>query len=549
MAEKDGKPRIDLDTILVNEVGQFGLFQLKTLLLAMIVVIFAAWAASEYVFTTARIRNRCLIPECETAEDAVFAADWVLDVFPSTGNNTYDGCKRFANVSSLEPSENVCPAIWFDNMTKQDCEQRLYEDQYSVVYDLDLGCEEWRRSLIGSVRTFGTLTVLPLTGFVSDRWGRRTALALNAFNTAWIGVLRYFANTYVGFMISEFAEATFGSGGFSAVYILLMEVVGPKHRVLAGVCVNSFFSVGQMTTGLIAWAVPYWRELTLVLYMPQLLTILYFWLMTESVRWYMSKGRYDESETVLRTIAKVNGKKLSDKSLEALRLAAEEEMRDKAIIEEQTKNEPLLIVQVFRHKKILLRCMVSPVWWITTTLIYYGLSINAVNLVGGNRYLNYVAVTAAQIPGYWTAFLLLGLVGRKTVLIGAYWICGTCQLAYIFLPEGHHKLSLALYLIGTYSISVVMTSVYVYTAELYPTKYRHSLFAFSSMMGRIGSIIAPLTPALGTVVWVHLPYVLFAFMSILSGCLVFVTPETLGTKFPDTMEEASELGSKQTPKL
>lgn len=41
-----------------------------------------------------------------------------------------------------------------------------------------------------------------------------------------------------------------------------------------------------------------------------------------------------------------------------------------------------------------------------------------------------------------------------------------------------------------------MTSIYVYTAELYPTKYRHSLFAFSSMMGRIGSILAPLTPAL-----------------------------------------------------
>lgn len=53
-----------------------------------------------------------------------------------------------------------------------------------------------------------------------------------------------------------------------------------------------------------------------------------------------------------------------------------------------------------------------------------------------------------------------------------------------------------MYLIGKYSIAVVMTSVYVYTAELYPTKYRHNLFAFSSMVGRLGSITAPLTPAL-----------------------------------------------------
>lgn len=65
---------------------------------------------------------------------------------------------------------------------------------------------------------------------------------------------------------------------------------------------------------------------------------------------------------------------------------------------------------------------------------------------------------------------------------------------YIFIT-GLYSASLAIYLVGKYSIAMVMTSVYVYTAELYPTKYRHSLFAFSSMMGRIGSIIAPLTPA------------------------------------------------------
>lgn len=58
-----------------------------------------------------------------------------------------------------------------------------------------------------------------------------------------------------------------------------------------------------------------------------------------------------------------------------------------------------------------------------------------------------------------------------------------------------YAVSLTVYLIGKYSIAMVMTSVYVYTAELYPTKYRHSLFAFSSMMGRVGSIVAPLTPA------------------------------------------------------
>lgn len=57
-------------------------------------------------------------------------------------------------------------------------------------------------------------------------------------------------------------------------------------------------------------------------------------------------------------------------------------------------------------------------------------------------------------------------------------------------------LRLIVYLMGKFGISVVMTSLYLFTSELYPTEYRHSLLAFSSMIGRIGSISAPLTPAL-----------------------------------------------------
>ncbi|CAH0399956.1 unnamed protein product [Chilo suppressalis] len=539
--EEGQKSGIDLDTILVEEIGQFGWFQIKVVLLTIIIVIFASWGANEYIFTTARISTRCYIPECDDqAPDLQFSPGWALNVFPSTGGSSYDGCQRFGNVTVLPPSNEFCPATWFNRNDLRDCESHIYQNTDTVVYDYDLACDDWRRSLIGSIRTFGTLTALPITGFVSDRWGRRTALTLNAFNTAWIGALRYFADTYAGFIISEFAESTFGSGGFSTAYILVMEVVGPKFRVLSGASMNTFFSVGQITMGLIAWGVPNWKNLTLALYIPQLLTILYFWLMTESVRWYMSKGRYDEAGGVLKTIARVNKTQLSDKSLEALQYNAEEERRKQELEKSQKKNEPWLIVLVFRHKRVLLRCLVSPVWWITTTFIYYGLSINAVNMTG-NRYLNYIAVSAAQIPGYWTAVLLLGRVGRKPVLIVAFWLCAACQIGYIFMPENQPGLSLALYLIGTYCIATVMTSIYVYTAELYPTKYRHSLFAFSSMMGRIGSILAPLTPALGSAVWVKLPFVLFASFALLSGALVFVTPETLGSKFPDTMEEASEL--------
>lgn len=62
-AEAYRKQNITLDTILVNEIGQFGKFQLRAVILAAIIAIFSAWGASEYVFTTARITTRFVLQE------------------------------------------------------------------------------------------------------------------------------------------------------------------------------------------------------------------------------------------------------------------------------------------------------------------------------------------------------------------------------------------------------------------------------------------------------------------------------------------------------
>lgn len=103
-----------------------------------------------------------------------------------------------------------------------------------------------------------------------------------------------------------------------------MELVSPNHRAFIGAGLNTCLSLGVMSLGLIAWSVPYWRHLLRVLHIPQLATISYLWLMSESVRWYISKGRYEDTEKALKTIARVNKKNISDKFLEILRQKVEE---------------------------------------------------------------------------------------------------------------------------------------------------------------------------------------------------------------------------------
>lgn len=177
------------------------------------------------VFNSNFIRfHRCLIPECDDPSNTEFAPKWILNAVPGTSATSFEGCTRFANASLISPEaiDHTCPATLFDQQRTVDCKKFIYANSESIVYDFGLACDEWRRSLIGTVRTVGTLVAMPLTGFISDQLGRRTALVINAFNTAWIGALRYIANTYIGFLMSEFFEAVFGAGGFTCTYILGM---------------------------------------------------------------------------------------------------------------------------------------------------------------------------------------------------------------------------------------------------------------------------------------------------------------------------------------
>lgn len=535
--EKEEK-RVHLDTILIEEIGEFGCFQKRALGSALLVALLGGYSGNEYVFTAARITTRCLIPECETSG----VSNWLTMAIPLYGGS-FDNCNKF-NSTWLQGNAS-CTVDNFDRDIIVPCEDYVYENTDTVVYEFNLACQEWRRSIIGSASTFGMMLALPLTGFIADRYGRRFALALNAFNHAWLGLSRYWTQSYESFITLEFLEAVFGAAGFACAYIIAMEFVGPKYRVLAGATTSTFYTIGMIMQALMAWALPYWRHLTLALYIPQLITITYFFIMPESVRWYLSKGRYSEAETQLKKAAQINRKTMSERSLQSLRDCSEEERRNMAL---KKQKKPWLVTLVFQHKPILLRCIIAPVWWITTVLVYYGLSMNAVNM-SGNKYLNYIAVGAVEIPGFWTAVLLFDRIGRKPLFISAFWMCAACQIGFIFMPDGFYGLSLAVYLLGKYTISIVVTSLYIFTNELFPTQYRTSLLAFSSMVGRIGSITAPLTPALASMVWEHLPFVLFGTLAAISGFLVLLAPETKGIILPDTMQEAAELGSKRKPVL
>lgn len=85
---------------------------------------------------------------------------------------------------------------------------------------MNIPCQDWKRSLVGTMHSIGTLFALPIVGAFSDRFGRRHALILSSLMEGIFGISKSLAINYPMFLTLEASEPVLGSGTFSSAYIL-----------------------------------------------------------------------------------------------------------------------------------------------------------------------------------------------------------------------------------------------------------------------------------------------------------------------------------------
>ncbi|XP_075975566.1 organic cation transporter protein-like [Anticarsia gemmatalis] len=539
---KSGMEGFNLDGIL-SELGSFGKYQLLLLLLLAFRDSFLNMCNFNYVFTAAEVDFRCQVPECELT-DSSFNASWS----PFALTNKTDTCYRMTPMEEAwqnhtgRHQQSMCtPANFAWNKTMA-CDKVVYEDYNSIVAEFDLGCQPWKRTLIGTVHNLGLVFSFVISGLISDKYGRKVVIVCTPLMVGVAGLIKSFSVNYYMLLVLEFLETALGYGNASMV--LSLELVSQKRRVMFSCISDILASFGSAFFGLIAWKIPYWRHMMRAIYAPLLVVVFYIFLVDEGVRWLLAHNKNDEAVRVLNKVAKINNIQLSNKSKAMLSKITTVSKSDE---EGDRPPERLHLLSVLRSRTILLRVALIACCFICSTFVYNGTIINSTS-VSGNKYLNFSALLLVSIPTRLITAFTLTRFGRKAPICVAYTLCCVFFFASAFVSKAVGWVSVLFYLAGKMCSSYGMFSMYVVAMEVFPTTSRNSLTNIANTVGRVGAVLAPQAPLLDKYMS-GLPSIVFGAVAIGAALLALLLPDTSKVALPDDIADAEKIDNQavETP--
>ncbi|KAM8854983.1 organic cation/carnitine transporter 2-like isoform 4-T4 [Spinachia spinachia] len=401
--------------------------------------------------------------------------------------------------------------------------------QAIIPVQFNLVCsDQWKQPLSSVFYFLGGLLGCFVSGQISDRFGRKPVLfgaiiALSIFSSALA-----FAPSWPVFVVLFFMLGLGQLTCYIVVFVLGSEILMGSTRVIfSSLCLPWAYVFGELMLPVTSYLLSNWRHLSLAMAVPGLACIPLWWLIPESPRWLVSRGRIQEAELLLRSAAVENRVQVPHNIVFSARV--EKPTSEKA----QSANFlDLLRTPNIRHITLILWFI-----WFSNSVCYFGLSFNTSSLYG-NPFLNYFLLTAVELPAYAACWLAArGLPRRQSYV--SFVLLGALALLLIQLTLNSQPVfTLILVLVGKFGLLAGTGVLYMYTSELSPTVIRTTAMSTCAMFSRVGSSLSPYLLQLA-VFYQFLPWIVVGALSLLSVVICVLLPETFRQPLPDTIQQVA----------
>ncbi|XP_023178575.2 organic cation transporter protein [Drosophila hydei] len=381
-------------------------------------------------------------------------------------------------------------------------------DAKTVVEDFSLVCGNNITNYVEMCFLMGAAAGAVLSGWISDRFGRRhTLMSFVLIQTIFGGILAF--STSVAMFMSLRVIIGFASMTVTVVsFVLVVELVSGKWRTIIGILNILPVAISYVLSSGIAYLIRDWRTLQLVISWPWLaLLSIWYWL-PESPRWLLAQGRLEELSCLIEGAAKMNGTTLPNNYQKMLEAAvpmamqhqdsAQAEAVNTAIEESKTPSDlhhlgvhvnPVFVVFSSKYWRT---TMLTLIIWFTLIIIYFGLTLHLSNL-GGNVYINSAVAGSVESISICISIFIVMKAGIRRSLLGYMLLPGLCCLATNLVPQGDHNQAgvIALATVAKCLIGANNAIIPTYTAMQYPTIVRNFGVGMGNLASGIALILVP----------------------------------------------------------
>ncbi|XP_057311708.1 organic cation transporter protein-like [Hydractinia symbiolongicarpus] len=397
--------------------------------------------------------------------------------------------------------------------------------EYSIVTQFELVCNrEYYATVSHSLVFIGMGGGALIMTYLMDRFGRKTIIFPSVFAIIFSAILSVVANHLILFIVSRLVIGIALSGG--VIFVLAAEISGPKYRALTSTMIWVYFSgVLVLLTG-VAYLSQNWKTLELTFTVPFLLLIFTWRYFPESIRWMRMNDKLEEAEELLKSMAKINGKPVPNATLRR---------------ESQTHTTTTFL-HLFYPMKVFTQTSIQSLAWFVSGLTYFAATFAAQDL-SGNFYMDFILTSIIEVPANVAVIFFCDRIGRKRAVITHYYLASVACLIVSFTPlepNGNTEkkfVRLAAGIIAKYAATCYFNSLYIWSAELYPTSIRAQAIGFLLAISRFGGSLAPMVITTLKYVNEAFPFLLMTILNIIAGTLCLYLGDTKDVHIPDTMEE------------
>jgi putative MFS transporter len=401
-------------------------------------------------------------------------------------------------------------------------------DAYTVLaiaFAMPVLSREWQLtpSQIGMILSFGYLGQMVgavFFGWLAERIGRLQVLLLTIIVFVGMDIACLFAWSAWSMSVFRFIQGIGTGGEIPVASAYINEFIGAKRRGRFFLLYEVIFPIGLMFAGIAGYfLVPVygWRAMFLVGLVPAVLTIPLRWLLTESPRWLAARGRLEEADRIVSDLERAAVK-------EGKPLAAPATVEIPKVAARQTEWRELF-QGIYRPRTF-------TIWviWFCTYLVINGLITWLPTLYRDffklplQTSLAYGFITSAcGVVASIGCALLIDRVGRKRWYVAAFLLGCIPLVVLVVLGADTATHVLVLVAIAYAILQTIAFSLFLYSAELYPTRLRALGTGCGSAWLRLGSSSGPLI--VGFVVadyGVRYVFAVFAAVLVLGALITYL---------------------------